>query len=62
MYGVLLTGVGAKFYMGNFFAKAEYMETDFETYHHHFNNWEFRTLVSADIDTEETIFAIGYNF
>jgi hypothetical protein len=57
----ITTGVGAKFYMGNFFAKAEYMETDYETYHHQSTTGNLNS-VSADIDTEETIFAIGYNF
>ena len=57
----LMTGVGAKFYMGNFFVKAEYTETDFNTYAHTSTTGEKNTI-TADIDTEETRFAIGYNF
>ena len=57
----ITTGVGAKVYMGNFFAKAEYVETDYETYHHQSTTGNLNS-VSADIDTEETILAIGYNF
>ena len=57
----IMTGIGAKYYMGNFFAKAEYVETEFETYSHQSTTGNLNTIV-ADIDTEETRFAIGYNF
>ena len=57
----IVTGVGAKYYYGNFFVKAEYLETEFETYKHTSTTGDKNTI-SADIDTEETRFAIGYNF
>ena len=57
----LMTGIGAKYYMGNFFVKAEMVETDFNTYTHTSTTGEKNTI-SADIDTEETRFALGYNF
>ena len=60
LYGVM-TGVGAKFYVGNFFAKAEYVETDFAKYSHTSTTGENNTI-TADIDTEETRISIGYNF
>ena len=60
LYGRMM-GVGAKYYMGNFFVKAEYVETDFDTYSHISTTGEGNTI-TADIDTEETKFAIGYNF
>ena len=56
-----MTGVGAKYYVGNFFAKAEYVETDFAKYSHTSTTGEGNT-VTADIDTEETRLSIGYNF
>ena len=60
LYG-RMTGIGAKYYVGNFFVKAEYVETDFDTYAHVSTTCEGNTI-TADIDTEETRFAIGYNF
>ena len=60
LYG-MMTGYGAKYYMGNFFVKAEYTETDFANYSHVSTTGEGNTI-SADIDTEETRFALGYNF
>ena len=60
LYG-RMTGIGAKYYVGNFFIKAEYVETDFDTYSHISTTGEGNTI-TADIDTEETKFAIGYNF
>ena len=60
LYGQML-GYGAKFYMGNFFVKAEYVETDFGTYTHRSTTGE-GNVITADIDTEETKFALGYNF
>ena len=60
LYG-MMTGFGAKYYMGNFFVKAEYTETDFANYSHVSTTGEGNTI-SADIDTEETRFALGYNF
>ena len=60
LYG-LMTGIGAKYYVGNFFVKAEYVETDFDTYSHISTTGEGNTI-TADIDTEETKFSIGYNF
>jgi predicted porin len=60
LYGKM-TGMGAKYYMGNFFVKAEYTETDFATYTHTSTTGDKNTI-SADIDLEETRFALGYNF
>jgi len=60
LYGRMM-GYGAKFYMGNFFVKAEYVETDFGTYSHTSTTGDNNTI-SADIDTDETRFALGYNF
>ena len=60
LYGKM-TGMGAKYYMGNFFVKAEYTETDFGTYTHTSTTGNKNTI-SADIDLEETRFALGYNF
>jgi hypothetical protein len=57
----VVTGFGAKFYMGNFFAKAEYLETEFDTYVHQ-STTGTNAIIRADIDTEQTIFALGYNF
>lgn len=54
-------GFGAKYYMGQFFAKAEYTETEFGTYSHQSTTGNLGSI-SADIDTEETRFALGYNF
>ena len=60
VWGVM-TGFGAKYYVGNFFVKAEYTETEFETYSHTSTTGDKNTI-NADIDTEETRFALGYNF
>ena len=60
LYG-FMSGFGAKYYVGNFFVKAEFVETDFGTYTHTSTTGEKNTI-SADIDTEETKIAIGYNF
>ena len=60
LYG-RMTGIGAKYYVGNFFVKAEYVETAFDTYAHVSTTGEGNTI-TADMDTEETKFAIGYNF
>ena len=56
-----MTGFGAKFYMGNLFVKGEYVETDFETYHHTSTTGD-KNSIDADISTEETRFSLGYNF
>ena len=60
LYGRMM-GAGAKFYVGNFFVKGEYTETDFATYSHISTTGEGNTI-TADIDTKETRIAIGYNF
>ena len=60
LYG-RMTGVGAKYYIGNFFVKAEYVETEFDTYAHQSTTGDKNTI-TADIDTEETRLSIGYNF
>jgi len=61
VYGVA-TGFGAKLYLGeSFFGKIEYLETDYGKYAHTSTTGSTGT-VTADIDTEQTRFAIGYNF
>ena len=60
VWGVMY-GVGAKAYFGNFFVKAEYLETEFGTYSHTSTTGS-KGQISADIDMEETRFAVGYNF
>jgi hypothetical protein len=55
------TGVGAKYYMGNFFAKLEYLKTDFQAYNHASTTGD-KNKITADIETEETNLSIGYNF
>ena len=55
------TGVGAKYYMGNFFAKLEYLKTDFQAYNHQSTTGD-KNKITADIETEETNLSIGYNF
>ena len=60
IWGVM-TGFGAKYYLGNFFVKAEYVETEYEKYSHTSADGDKNTI-SADISTEETRFALGYNF
>ena len=57
----IMTGIGAKAYYNNFFIKAEYVEREFETYSFTSTTGEKNTI-TADIDTEETRIAIGYNF
>ena len=60
LYG-MMTGYGAKYYIGNFFVKGEYTETDFAQYSHTSTTGEGNTIV-ADIDTEDLRLAIGYKF
>ena len=60
VWGVM-TGVGAKVYSGNFFAKVEYVETEYGTYSFTSTTGDLNT-VQADVDTEATRFALGYNF
>ena len=57
----ILTGVGAKFYSGNMFAKLEYTETEYEEYAYQATNGS-KNAIFANIDTEETRLSIGYNF
>ena len=58
----VLTGFGAKLYLGeSFFVKAEYQEVDYATYEHRSTTGELNSI-SANLDTEETRFALGYNF
>ena len=57
----IMTGIGAKAYYNNFFIKAEYVEREFETYSFTSTAGQKNTI-TADIDTEETRIAIGYNF
>ena len=60
LYGKMM-GYGAKYYLGNFFVKAEYVETEYGAYSHTSTTGDKNTI-TADIDTEETRFALGYNF
>ena len=57
----IMTGFGAKAYYKNFFVKAEYVETEFETYSFTSTTGDKNTI-NADVDTEETRISIGYNF
>ena len=57
----IMTGIGAKAYYNNFFVKAEYVETQFETYSFTSTTSDKNTI-NADVDTEETRISIGYNF
>ena len=57
----IMTGFGAKAYYNNFFVKAEYVETEFETYSFTSTAGDKNTI-NADVDTEETRISIGYNF
>jgi hypothetical protein len=58
VYGTAM-GVGAKVYRGNLFAKLEYLKTDY-------GNMAFvsstNKVIEADIDSEATRIALGYNF
>ena len=60
LYGIM-TGIGAKYYMGNVFLKAEYVETNYDTYSFTSTTGDKNTI-TADVDTEETRISIGYNF
>ena len=55
------TGIGAKYYYGNFFAKLEYLKTDYGTYSHQ-STTGMKNKITADIETADTSLAIGYNF
>ena len=57
----IMTGIGAKAYYNNFFVKAEYVETAFESYSYQSTTGDLNSI-TADVDTEETRFSIGYNF
>ena len=57
----IMTGIGAKAYYNNFFVKAEYVETEFETYSFQSSTGN-KSAITANVDTEETRFSIGYNF
>ena len=59
----IMTGFGAKVYYNNFFVKAEYVETEFETYSFTSTTTNSdKNTINADVDTEETRISIGYNF
>ena len=57
----IMTGIGAKAYYNNFFVKAEYVETEYETYSFTSTTGNKNT-VTANVDTEEARVSIGYNF
>ena len=57
----IMTGIGAKAYYNNFFVKAEYVETEYETYSFQSTTGHLNTI-TANVDTEETRVSIGYNF
>ena len=57
----IMTGIGAKAYYNNFFVKAEYVETEYETYSFQSTTGN-KNSITANVDTEETRVSIGYNF
>ena len=60
VWGVM-SGYGAKMYMGNLFAKIEYVETEYGEYAFTSTTGDLNTI-HANIDVEATRVAIGYNF
>lgn len=60
VWGVM-TGYGAKFYMGNFFVKAEYSETEYGKIMLTSTTGN-KNIIEADIDSDKTTIALGYNF
>lgn len=60
VWGVM-TGYGAKFYMGNFFVKAEYTETEYGKIMLTSTTGN-KNIIEADIDSDKTTVALGYNF
>ena len=60
VWGVM-TGYGAKFYMGNFFVKAEQTETEYGKIMLTSTTGN-KNIIEADIDSEKTTLAVGYNF
>jgi hypothetical protein len=60
VWGVM-TGFGAKAYYGNFFAKLEYVETEYGEVALQSTTGN-KNQITADIDSEATRIAIGYNF
>ena len=60
VWGVM-TGIGAKAYYGNWFAKLEYVETEYGEFAVTSTTGDKNT-VTADIDVEATRLAIAYNF
>ena len=57
VYGTTM-GYGAKAYYGNFFAKLEYLETEYGTVTIQGTN---KKVISADIESAATRLAVGYN-
>ena len=60
VYGVM-TGFGAKYYMGNMFVKLEYVETEYGAYTFQSTTGDLNTI-TADIEQEATRVALAYNF
>mgnify|MGYP003682472013 FL=1 len=60
VWGVM-TGYGAKYYMGNFFVKAEYTETEYGKIMLTSTTGN-KNIIEADIDSDKTTIAVGYNF
>ena len=60
VWGVM-TGFGAKVYYGSFFAKLEYVETEYGEVALQSTTGN-KNQITADIDSEATRIAIGYNF
>ena len=60
VYGVM-TGFGAKYYMGNMFVKLEHVETEYGTTTFQSTTGDLNNI-SADINQEATRIAIAYNF
>lgn len=59
VYGVA-TGYGAKFYMGNFFVKAEMLDVDYGEISLLSSTGE--STISAEPEADRTNFSLGYNF
>lgn len=60
VYGVM-TGIGAKYYMGNMFVKLEHVETEYGAYTFQSTTGDLNTI-TADIEQEATRIALAYNF
>ena len=60
VWGVM-TGIGAKMYMGNFFVKVEHVDTEYGEYAFQSTTGD-KNVITADIEQEATRVALAYNF